>query len=405
MKWIKNLGPGFLVTAAFIGPGTITTASKAGADFGFALVWTLVFSVVATIILQDMCARLGLVTGAGLGEAIRRSFESTLLRGLAMTLVVGAIGFGNAAFQTANLAGAAGGMTSITGVDQRVWAIGIGIGAFALLALGAYRTLERVLIVLVILMSIVFLVTAILVRPDVSAVVAGLVPRIPDGSLTTIVALIGTTVVPYNLFLHARAVVERWSGDLPLEEALKAARRDTAISISVGGLITLAVMATAAATFFSASRSFETVGEMSEQLGPLFGPAARYFFAFGLLSAGMTSAITAPLAAAYATAGVLGWERDLRSPGMRLVLGSVIVVGLVLAALATKPVTAILFAQAANGVLLPIVAVFLLVVMNRRSLLGDHTNGWVANALGGSVVLVAALLGGVQLWTAIAPAG
>ena len=100
MKWLRNLGPGLLVTAAFIGPGTIITASKAGADFGFALLWALVFSIFATIVLQEMSARLGLVTGRGLGESIRTAFPNPAFRTITVVFVVASIAFGNAAFQT-----------------------------------------------------------------------------------------------------------------------------------------------------------------------------------------------------------------------------------------------------------------------------------------------------------------
>ena len=401
MNWLKNLGPGFLVTAAFIGPGTITTASKAGAEFGFALVWALLFAVLATIVLQEMCARLGLVTRQGLGEAIRTTFKSPLAGGLTIALVILAIGVGNAAFETGNVIGAAAGLQSLTGIHQQAWAVVVGVGALLLLACGAYKLLERVLIVLVVLMSVVFLVTAVIVRPDVGQVFAGAIPRAPAGSLLTIVALIGTTVVPYNLFLHASAAGEKWPESVPLDRALMAARADASISISIGGLITLAVMSTAAATFFGTAVTFDNVGDMAGQLGPLFGSGAKYFFATGLLAAGLTSAITAPLAAAYAMAGVLGWKRDLRDMKLRLVWGTIVVIGSVLAALATKPVAAIVLAQAANGILLPVVAVFLLVVMNRRDLLGQHTNGLFANLLGGGVVLIATALGGFQLLQAL----
>jgi manganese transport protein len=254
--------------------------------------------------------------------------------------------------------------------------------------------------VLVVLMSIVFLLTAVIAQPEYESMAAGMVPRMPTGSLLTIVALIGTTVVPYNLFLHAGAVIQRWS-EVPLEQSLPAARRDTCIAISVGGLITLAVLATAASTFFGTSKSFATVGEMAEQLGPLFGPAARYFFAAGLLAAGFTSAITAPLAAAYATAGVLGWKRDLRAWKLRAVWAVIVIAGTILAAIATRPVAAIVFAQAANGILLPFIAIFLLIVMNRRDLLGEYTNGVGSNLMGAAVVLVAMALGSIQLLTAL----
>lgn len=122
-------------------------------------------------------------------------------------------------------------------------------------------------------------------------------------------------------------------------------------------------------------------------------PAAKFFFAFGLLAAGITSSVTAPLAAAYATAGALGWSRDLSDPKFKLVWAAIIVVGATFAIIGSSPTQAIVFAQAANGLILPIVAVFLLVVMNRRDLLGDHVNSTGANIIDGIVVLIAIGLG------------
>lgn len=400
-NWRKKLGPGFLVTAAFIGPGTVTTASKAGAGYGFELAWAVLFAVFAAIVLQEMCARLGLVGRQGLGESIRSTFPPGVARMLAAAAIVGAITFGNAAFQTGNVLGAAAGLEALTGLGRPAGAIAIGAAALLVLTLGVYQVLEGVLVLLVLFMSIVFLVTAVLVRPDFGDLLAGAIPAVPAGSLTTVVALIGTTVVPYNLFLHSSAVGEKW-GSAAVEPALRAARRDAVAAITVGGLITLAVMATAASTFHGAARTFDTVGAMAEQLEPLFGSTAKGFFAVGLLAAGWTSAITAPLAAAYATAGVLGWERDLRSARMRCVWGLIVLLGSATAALAQRPIAAILFAQAANGVLLPLVAIFLLLVMNRRDLLGERRNGAFANLLGAVVVLAAMGLGAFQIGTVIA---
>jgi manganese transport protein len=132
---------------------------------------------------------------------------------------------------------------------------------------------------------------------------------------------------------------------------------------------------------------------MAEQLEPLLGPAAKYFFAIGLLAAGLTSSVTAPLAGAYATSGALGWERDLSSWKFRAVWAAILIVGTVFAALGSNPVSLIVFAQAANGVLLPIIAIFLFIVANRSDLLGEFKNGVIANILGGVVVLFATALG------------
>jgi len=385
---LSRVGPGLLVTAAFIGPGTVTTASVAGARFGYALLWALVFSVLATLVLQEMSARLGLVTRAGLGEALRATFTRPVPRTAASLLVVTAIGFGNAAFQMGNVTGAALGLEALTGVPRPAWTLVVGAAAFALLYTGVYRWIERSLVAMVVVLSAVFLTTAAIVRPSPVAVVSGaLLPTLPPGSLVTVVALIGTTVVPYNLFLHASAVREKWSEGLPIEQVLRLSRFDTLLSITLGGLVTLSIVITASVCFGRGAGVADAAG-MAEQLEPLLGRAAHHFFATGLLAAGLTSAVTAPLAAAYATAGVLGWSEDLRGRRFRAVWAAVVLIGTVLAAIGLEPIHAIVVAQAANGILLPVMAVFLLVVLNQSEVLGAHRNGVLANVLGGAVVLV-----------------
>ena len=392
-----KFGPGILVTAAFVGPGTITTASAAGANFGLALLWALGFSIVATIVLQEMSARLGLVTRAGLAEAMRGTFQSQWFGRFAVVLIVVAVGLGNAAYEAGNIAGAALATTTLTGIDGSTAAITLGVLASLLLATGKYRVLETALIVLVVVMSLVFILAAVLVAPALGELVDAVIhPTLPTGSSLTVIALIGTTVVPYNLFLHANAVKEKWGEDQPLPIALSQARWDTTISIGLGGLITLAILSTAATTFFQTG--LELTGQsMAVQLEPLLGTWAKYVFALGLFAGGLTSAITAPLAASYAVCGALGWSQKMNDARFRLVWGAVLFSGTVFAALGSKPLTAILFAQVANGFLLPIVAIFLLVVMNKRQLLGEYCNGPLANTLGIAVVLIATGLGAVKL--------
>ena len=393
----SKFGPGILVTAAFIGPGTVTTASIAGAQFGFALLWALVFSVIATFVLQEMAARLALVTRQGLAEALRSSYSGSWLGAAAVVLVVAAVGVGNAAYQTGNITGAALGLQSISGIGLGWWALLVGLVAGVLLASGTYALIEKLLISLVLLMSVVFLLTLAMVRPSLGAMLGGLlVPSLPPGSLLTVMALIGTTVVPYNLFLHASAVQEKWPPGVNKRQALHESRIDTGLSIGLGGLITLAIVSTSAAAFFGGDTAFSATS-MSQQLEPLLGAGARYFFAAGLFAAGLSSAVTAPLAAAYAVCGVLGWPRDLRGRHFRLVWSVVLVCGTVFSVVGIKPLAAILFAQAANGFLLPFCAVFLLMVMNRRDVLGDYINKPLANTLGVLVVLVTVALGLLKL--------
>lgn len=393
----RRLGPGLLVAAAFIGPGTVTTASQAGARFGFALGWTIIFAVLATIVLQEMSARLGLVTRAGLGEALRTCLSNRVSRVLAIVLVVAAITFGNAAFEMGNITGAALGLEALTGMSHRSWTLVVGIGACAILLSGVYRVIERLLIAMVVLMSFVFVATAIIVRPDAGDALRGMcVPAIPGGALLTVMAMIGTTVVPYNLFLHASIVTETWPTSVPVSDALREARVDTGLSVSLGGLVTLAILVTAA-TCYERGTILQSAVMMAEQLEPLLGGLAQSFFAVGLLAAGVTSAITAPLAAAYATGGALGWQSGLRAWRFRATWALIVILGTVFALAGYEPVQAIVFAQAANGVLLPIIAVFLLVIVNRSDLLHGQTNSWRANVVGVAVVATAAGLGVVKL--------
>jgi manganese transport protein len=366
--------------------------------FGYALLWALVVGVIGTIVLQEMSARLGVVGRISLGEAMRRRFDrrtQPVRYWAAALLVIAAIGFGNAAYQTGNLLGASLGLSDVTGGDARLWAVAVAGVASALLWTGSYRAIERVLIGMVMVMSLVFLVTAGAVVQDVSGLLRGLVtPVVPDDGLLVVLGLIGTTIVPYNLFLHASAVRLRWAGAHELGEA----RADLAIAVVLGGLVSTAIVITAAA---SGVTDIASATDMARQLEPLLGSWARVYFAVGLFAAGLTSAITAPLAAAWALAGVLGWVIDLRSPLVRSVWLAVMLTGVGFALAGLRPVPAILFAQAANAVLLPVIAFFLLLVMNDRRLLGSSANGWAANLLGSATVLLALVLGGRLILTVL----
>lgn len=333
-KGFGPIGPATLVAAAFIGPGTVTTCSIAGADYGYTLLWALLFSVIATLILQEMAARLGVAGQTGLGEALRREFSKPIPRIVTIILVLSAIAIGNAAYETGNIVGGAMGLSLITGtailkignLNFYFWGPLIGIMAFILLWFGSYRTIEKGLITLVILMSLTFIGTALMVKPDISAIITGVViPKLPAGGITTVAALIGTTVVPYNLFLHASASRERWSSS----DGLRAARTDSVVSISLGGLISASIIITSAAAFYGKGITITGAGDMATQLEPLLGAFAPYFLAGGFMAAGLSSAITAPLAAAWATSGILGWKGGIRDWKFRMIWIVVLMTGVI----------------------------------------------------------------------------
>lgn len=389
---LKEIGPGAITAAAFIGPGTVTTATIAGARYGYDLVWALVFATFAALILQEMALRLGVVARKGLGEAALSAFSGApLLRWAVAGLIIAALFVGNAAYEGGNIAGAALGLEAAApDAPRQGVCFAIALIAGALLFFGGYRVIERVLVGIVALMSLAFLAAAVIVRPDLGALFAGAAqPRIPEGGALVALGLIGTTIVPYNLFLHAATARARWQG----AEGLGAARFDAAFSIGVGGLVSILILATAAASLAGAPHVIANAADMARQLEPAFGAAATILLAAGLFAAGLTSAITAPLATAYAASEIFRFRSDPKAPAFRVVALCVLAVGTLAAVTGRQPVEIILFAQFANGLLLPVIAGFLLYAANRRSLLGARTNGLLANLAGGAAILLAVALG------------
>lgn len=393
-NWLKNIGPGPLVAAAFIGPGTVTVCTLAGVGFGFALLWAMLLSIVATIVLQEMSARLGIITQKGLSEIIRAEIKNPVFKFLAILLILSAIVIGNAAYEAGNITGGVLGLEtivgnpslSIGGFSINVLSIIVGAIAFVLLYLGNYKILEKALITLVILMSFAFLVTAIITKPNILELLQGIfLPQFPKDSLLTIIALIGTTVVPYNLFLHASLVKEKWQS----ESDLKYARKDTIIAVVLGGLVSMCIIISAASI---KDLEVNNAADLAKGLEPLFSSFAKYFLVIGLFAAGITSAITAPLAAAFVASGCLGWSTNMKTKKFKAVWMLILVLGVTFSSLGMKSIEIIKFAQVANGILLPIIAGFLIWIMNKKSILGNYKNNIKQNILGFIILGISILL-------------
>ena len=397
---MKRFGPGMLVAAAFIGPGTVTTASIAGANFGFVLMWALLLSIIVTFVLQEMSSRLGIVSGLGLSEALRSSINNYFLRAFLMILIVSALGIGNAAFEVGNITGAAIGLSQISNLSISNSVLVVGILVLILLGTRIFKMLEQILTVLVVIMSLLFLLTMITIEIDYSKLLRGLfIPTVTASSLLTIMALIGTTVVPYNLFLHADASKRKWK-DQEVTQALNNSRVDTAISIGLGGLITLAIMSTSAVAYFGSSMEISSEN-LARQLEPILGSYSSYIFNFGLFVAGITSAVTAPLAASIAVTEALGWKNDPSSFRFKLVWIIILLIGVLFAYFGTKPLQAILFAQATNALLLPFLALFLFYVVNNSRLMGSHKNTITINMIALIIIMAVVLLSSYKIFLLI----
>ena len=394
-KWINNIGPGPLVAAAFIGPGTVTLCSIAGVDFGFSLLWTLVLSIIATIVLQEMSARLGIISNKGLSQVIREEIKNPNFRNVVITLILSSIVIGNAAYEAGNISGGVLGLEAVFGektlnilnININFYSIILGLIAFALLYAGNYKILERSLIFLVIIMSLSFIITAIITKPDIIDLLKGLfIPKFPKGSILIIIGLIGTTVVPYNLFLHASLVKERWKN----KSDLKFARNDTIISIILGGIVSMCIIIS------SASLNIENINnaaDLAKGIEPLYAVYSKYILAVGLFSAGITSAITAPLAASFVAAGCLGWSLNMKGLKFRSVWMFILLAGVISSSSGYKSIEIIKFAQVANGILLPVIAGFLIWIVNKDSILGKYKNSKWQNFIGLAILVITIFLG------------
>ena len=388
MRWFRDIGPGVLIAAAFIGPGTVTLCTIAGASFGYSLIWAIILSIFSTIVLQEMSLRIGLITKMNLAQVIRINIKSKFLNRLLLILIISSILIGNAAYEAGNITGASLGISAILNSQSINYIpIFIGLIAFIVLYQGDYKVLERSLVFLVLIMSISFFITAIITKPDINDLINGVItPKIDSNNLTIILGLIGTTVVPYNLFLHSSLVSEKWNS----VNKLKVARFESFFSILIGGLVSLSIIITAASVN---NKDVNGVIDLAKGLEPLYGNFAIYFLGIGLFASGITSSITAPLAAAYVAKSCFGWQDSLKSRKFRAIWIIILIIGVLVSMVKINPIEIIKFAQFSNSLLLPIIAVILLWLINNKNIINNEYSYRYQNIFGFLIVIISLILG------------
>ncbi len=381
------------ISAAFIGPGSVTTAAKSGAGHGLSLAWALLFSTLACLALQEASARVTIATGKPLGRVIRTLCGR---RRAVPALVLGAVLLGCAAYEMGNILGAVAGAGLRFDIPPVWLTLGTGLLAGLILLAGSVQTVARILGVAVAFMGMAFLACAIQLAPPLTSLLKGLfLPSIPTGAGFLVLGLVGTTVVPYNLFLGS---------GLARGQSLGEARLGLAVAIPLGGVVSLGILMTGTAV--TGEFSFPA---LAEALVARLGGWAATLFALGLFAAGLSSAITAPLAAALSVQGFVSDPDDDRwqetTWRYRAVWLAVLLFGLGFGLAEIRPIPAILVAQAFNGMLLPLVAVVLWITVNDRSLMGDtYLSDRAQNLWLGICVLLTFVLGTVGLLRALGQA-
>lgn len=347
-----------VISAAFIGPGTVTTALKSGALFDLELLWTVLFSILACYVLQESASRITIVTGFDLPQIIASRFGNTKILNIHHLLIF-CIVFGCMAYQAGNMTGTMVGMELITHIPKTWMMIPIFGIAFFFLWNGRIQIISRFLGILVGLMAIIFIYMSLHIDFSLLDIIKHLlIPQVPNHSAVYVIALTGTTIVPYNLFLGSGI-----SHGQPLSDT----RFGLGIAILIGGIITITLLISG--TLLSSDFSFEGVyGLLTDRIGNWAGMG----FAFGLFAAGLSSSITAPLAAAITVKSLIREKTNNKNQSIRYFRAtwiSVLCVGTLFSLLSYEPDVLIISAQAINGLILPFLAYYLYVLANDPSIL------------------------------------
>ncbi|GAB3948613.1 Nramp family divalent metal transporter [Spirosoma harenae] len=375
-----------VISAAFIGPGSVTACAIAGSKFGLQLLWVLTFATLGTVWLQEAAARITIATGNDLGQVISQTYTGKQKLWITWSLFL-AIFLGCAAYQAGNILGAVSGLALLTGYSIPTLTVVVGLVCIILLWIGSTQNLANFLGIVVFAMGGAFVYVAFGTPVTATELTKALVvPSFPNGSLLLINSLIGTTIVPYNLFFGSSIVPG---------QSLSEMRLGIWVAVILGGIISVVLLL--AGLLIPEDFSYP---HMAQVLTDRLGSWAGSLFAFGLFAAGFASSLTAPLAAAVTAESLLGVKKG--SITYRGIWLFVMLTGLTFGLLNVTPIPVIVAVQAINGILLPFVTIFLFAAINNRELLGDtYRNSLAQNVAMGLVVVVTAILGLWNVWLAI----
>jgi len=390
VAFLAVMGPGIITGFAGNDAGGVTTYTAVGAHYGYALLWLLLLSTAGLVVIQEMCARMGAVTGKGLSDLIRERF------GVRWTIVaMVALLIANGSNVVAEFAGVAASL-ELLGVERIVSVPAAAIAIWVLVVFFSYRVVERALFVLL-LAFVAYPVSAFIVRPDWDGVLRGLaVPALSPGqaALIAALALVGTTITPYMQFYIQASIVDKGID----RDLYRFARVDVYLGALLTGINGFFIVVVAGAVLFPAHLLVASAADAAQALGPLAGDQAKLLFGMGLFGASLLAATVMPLSTSYAICEAFGWEsgisKDFReAPVFMGLFTLLLVIGAVVVLSPSVPlIPLILVSQNVNGLLLPIVLVFILRLAGDRKLMGDQANGRISQIVGAGTALMASAL-------------
>lgn len=380
------IGPGVITSNVDNDAGGITTYSLAGAHYGFSLIWILIPVTVALIVIQEMCARMGVVSGKGLSDLIRERFGAKITFYLMIILLLANLGNTLCEF-----AGVAASM-EIFGVSKYV---SVPFGAFFvwwLVVKGNYKSVEKAFL-LACVFYLSYIVSGFLVQPNWSEIrAASITPTMnfDSGMLTMAIGIIGTTIAPWMQFYLQSSIVDKGLK----AESYKYARMDVIFGSITVNVVAFFIIMLCAVTLFHNGLKIETAKDAALALAPLAGSYASLLFAFGLLNASLFAASILPLSTAYTICEAFGWESSLNTkfveaPQFYGLYSLMIFLGAGIILLPNVPLIAIMYySQVINGLLLPFVLIFMLLLINDKRIMGKYVNGVLMNIISWATVVI-----------------
>ena len=390
-------GPGIITSNVDNDAGGITTYSLAGSEFGLSLLWTLIPITLALIVIQEMCARMGVVSGKGLSDLIRERFGARATFYLMIALFL--TNLGNA---ISNFAGVAASM-EIFGVSKYV---SVPLSAFFvwwLVVKGSYKSVEKAFLVAC-LFYISYIVSGVMVKPDWADITSAfLTPTIEftPQYLTLAMGVVGTTIAPWMQFYLQSSVVDK--GLKP--EDYQYARMDVVFGSIIVNIVAFFIILLCAVTIHQSGVQIETAKDAALALAPLAGKYCTWLFAFGLLNASLFAASILPLSTAYTICEAFGWESSVNrkfaeAPQFYGLYSIMIILGAAVILFPDLPLIPIMFySQVINGVLLPVILIFMLILVNDRKIMGKFSNGWALNLISFSTIAVLIILSGSMVFS------
>ncbi|MEZ5423601.1 MAG: divalent metal cation transporter [Pyrinomonadaceae bacterium] len=388
--YLAVLGPGIIAAASGDEASGIATYSSAGADYGYTLLWTFIPMTVFFIVAQEMCVRMGVVTGQGLADLIREQFGVRWTALVMLALLIA--NFGIIVAEFVGIAQA----SELFGISRYISVPLAAVGIWLLVARGTPKRVEQVFLLMA-LVLLGYIVSAIAAKPDWGLVAKEFVTptfRMESGYLFTVMALIGTTITPFmQVFVQSSVVEKRLD-----KEDLNVARADAIVGVVLANLVAVFILISTAATLHASGVKLETASDAAKALVPFVGDYAEWLFGIGLFGASMLAMGVLPLATAYSLSEALGFEKGLarsfrEAPIFLGIFSGLIVLGALVALIPNIPqFTLLLFTQCVNGVLLPILLIAIVILCNNREIMGEYRNRFFHNVLAWGTTVIVSIL-------------